>query len=339
MFHRHSDPSGIFTPPLATICGPLCFEISRRALGAATAAGAAPERRRPSPPPEFWDWLAGLIDGDGHLRPVGVKGGMLEITVGLEDRPLLEYLAATLGVGVLRRRSPERAFRFGVYAAADLRWLLGELSGRLRGVERLPQLERLCDRLEVTFRPPGPLAPDSGWYAGFFDADGHLGLRFRPGRPGGSASVTLGSKFSANLAPFRERFGGPGYGPYGNRPLYYWTLAAEEPLRAFAAYARPRCRSCRSRRFGLLPAYYELRRQRVYADPAHPLRRRWRALRRLWAALDPARSKAAEAAVAPPVGFAPSPFGPVYWSTPRRKAGGGLGAVGPALPGRPAGGG
>jgi hypothetical protein len=69
---------------------------------------------------------------------------------------------------------------------------------------------------------------------------------------------------------------------------------------------------CRSRRFGLLAAYFGLRRERAYAAPDHPRYGRWRALQRLWAALDPARAKAAEGPVAPPVGFAASPFGPVY---------------------------
>jgi hypothetical protein len=227
MFYRHSNPSGTFPSTLAKICGSLCQGISLRtfgvvvALGGGAAASPSSESRRPPLPPAFWDWLAGLVDGDGHLRPVGVGGGLLEITVGLEDRPLLEYLAATLKVGVLRRRSSEQAFSFSVYAAPDLRWLLGELSGRLRGAERLPQLAALCGRLGVAFRPPGPLAPDSAWYAGYFDADGHLGLRRRPRRPGGSASITLGSKFAANLGPFGERFGGHILGPYGKGGLYH----------------------------------------------------------------------------------------------------------------------
>jgi hypothetical protein len=225
MFYRHSSPSGTFPSTLAKICGSLCQGISLRTFGVAVLGGGAAAFSppgRPPLPPAFWDWLAGLVDGDGHLRPVGVGGGLLEITMGLEDRPLLEYLAATLKVGVLRRRSPERAFSFSVYAAPDLRWLLGELSGRLRGAERLPQLAALCGRLGgVAFRPPGPLAPDSAWYAGYFDADGHLGLYWRRNCPSGAPSLTLCSKYSANLMPFAECFGGRLLGPYGPRELYY----------------------------------------------------------------------------------------------------------------------
>lgn len=51
-------------------------------------------------PPEFPEWFAGTIDGDGHFirrkaslsRPYDSKATGLQITIELKDLPLLQYI-------------------------------------------------------------------------------------------------------------------------------------------------------------------------------------------------------------------------------------------------------
>jgi hypothetical protein len=84
---------------------------------------------RPPLPLDFCQWLAGLVDGDGHLG-VSQQGYVsLEITVGLADKPMLVQLRSRLGCGSLKARSGSNSYRYRLHRSSELLWLLPQLNG------------------------------------------------------------------------------------------------------------------------------------------------------------------------------------------------------------------
>lgn len=77
----------------------------------------------------FYQWLAGVIDGDGcfYINPKGYC--VVTITMGTVDLPLLEYVRDTLGYGQVLKASGANAFRFSLTKKSNTILLVNALNG------------------------------------------------------------------------------------------------------------------------------------------------------------------------------------------------------------------
>jgi hypothetical protein len=122
-----------------------------------------------------YDWLAGLIDGDGCFL-ISAKGyASLEITVATPDLPMLKKLQIQYGGG-LKARAGSHSVRYRLHDKPGLLKLVKDVNGRIRNSVRLEQLRGICDLYDLTLTSPGPYSWDSGYASGLFDSDGKVVL-------------------------------------------------------------------------------------------------------------------------------------------------------------------
>lgn len=97
---------------------------------------------------KFNEWLAGVIDGDGCFLLSKSKYASLEITMGLEDLPLLRYIQDKLG-GSVKQRSGAKAFRYRLHNREGVLDVLHRTNGNIHNSVRIIQFHRLCQHFNI----------------------------------------------------------------------------------------------------------------------------------------------------------------------------------------------
>lgn len=141
--------------------------------------GTSETTRATTYPKSFCEWLAGIIDGDGTLQVSKQGYTSLEITMGLEDLPLLRYIQHMLGGGSIKMRSGAKAYRYRLHKKLGMIKLMNCINGHIRHSARLLQLHRVCQVHDIPVILPITLGAQSNWFAGFFDADGTIGIAMK----------------------------------------------------------------------------------------------------------------------------------------------------------------
>lgn len=131
----------------------------------------------------FNSWLAGMIDGDGHLY-TNKKGYFgLEITVPNQDEALLMTIKNHFG-GSVKPRSGSQSVRYRLHHMEGMIDLILAINGKIRNRVRLSQLENVIDALKrlPKFRgnaflnklvyAPAHFDWRSAYATGLFDSDG-----------------------------------------------------------------------------------------------------------------------------------------------------------------------
>ncbi|KAH7511382.1 hypothetical protein FEM48_ZijujUnG0021200 [Ziziphus jujuba var. spinosa] len=125
--------------------------------------------------------LAGIIDGDGTLQVSKQGYTSLEITMGLGDLPLLQYIQHMLG-GSIKMQSSSKAYRYRLHNQLGIIKLMNCINGHIRYSARLLQLHRVCKVHDIPVILPITLDAQSNWFAGFFDVDGTIGFYYWVGK-------------------------------------------------------------------------------------------------------------------------------------------------------------
>lgn len=153
----------------------------------------------------FYEWLAGIIDGDGSFQ-VSKKGYVsLEITIGLEDLPLLIYIKNVFG-GSIKIRSGAKAYRYRLHNRIGIINLIYCINGYIRHSGRLSQFHRICQVFKIDVINPIILTINSNWFSGFFDADGTINISIKNSIPQLTISVT--NKLLQDVEMYKVIFGG-----------------------------------------------------------------------------------------------------------------------------------
>jgi hypothetical protein len=226
----------------------------------------------------FCQWLAGLIDGDGCLL-VSKKGyTSLEITVALEDLPLLRYIQNKLG-GSIKMRSGVKAYRFRLHNRQGMILLISCINGYIQHSSRLVQLHRVCQHLNIPVISPIAMTNCSAWFAGFFDADGTIGFYMKNSHP--QLTVRVTNKLLNDVQPFNNVLGGSIYFDSSQNGYYNWTIQSKENILRLHDYFAKNCRSHKSRRFFLVEEYYTLVSLRAYNHNSD-YHKAWQAFNNKW---------------------------------------------------------
>ena len=120
-----------------------------------------------------YDWLAGLIDGDGYFYLSKANYGCLELTVASADRPMLEEIRKEFN-GRLKPRAGTASVRLRVHNKPGLVALVHAINGRLQNSVRQKQFETMALAYGVTVKPPQIFSWQNAYFSGLFDADGKI---------------------------------------------------------------------------------------------------------------------------------------------------------------------
>lgn len=125
----------------------------------------------------FNEWLAGVIDGDGHIyvRTHSPTKCSLSITMDLRDEKTLYLIKQRLG-GKVKLINGKKAFRYSLHHYDGIIDLANRINGLIRTPRRIEQFKKLCNLYDINYIYPVKLTYESGWLSGFLDSDGTVTL-------------------------------------------------------------------------------------------------------------------------------------------------------------------
>jgi len=203
----------------------------------------------------FYEWLAGVIDGDGCFL-LSKKGyASLEITTQLRDKKMLYLIKQNFG-GSVKLYSGDNYLRYRLHHKKGLISLIDKINGLLQNPTRILQLGRICIIYNIELKNPKPLTYYSGWLAGFFDTDGSIYLNDASGQ----IFITASQKNRFLLEALVKLYGGTIY-PMVKQEAFKWTcFTKKEVLSLVNDYFKVNpCRSEKIMRIHMVNKFYELR--------------------------------------------------------------------------------
>lgn len=122
-----------------------------------------------------YPFLAGLIDGDGHIITYTFTGEF-RIAGPLADRPLFNQLVSLFGGSIHKGNNLSICYRLNAKNAKKGKSTLLDfatgLNGHIRNTCRVPQFVRLCNALGIQYVEADLITPENGYIAGLFLSDG-----------------------------------------------------------------------------------------------------------------------------------------------------------------------
>lgn len=182
---------------------------------------------KPQSSEEFGNWLAGLIDADGHIAK---KNGDLIINGHSRDLSITYYIKKVVGYGGIYKYKKIKGCRYSCTNKQSLKILSNALLNKLRLPRKINKFnERLAPRVgsELCKTNQGPVSITNHWFAGFVQGDGSFQIRIKkPGKPGWSNLIEIllciELKDECILKQIQNTFGGfVGYRK--SRDTYYYS--------------------------------------------------------------------------------------------------------------------
>lgn len=151
----------------------------------------------------FFEWLAGVIDGDGYFN-LSKKGiARLTITMDIRDKKALYDIKHKLG-GSIYTIANANALKYQLSHKKGLITLLENVNGLIRNPARLLQMNKLCLKYGIELIYPKPLTFNNGWLSGFIDSDGSVYFS----EVSGQVFISISQKNKYLLDPLIHIYGG-----------------------------------------------------------------------------------------------------------------------------------
>ena len=229
---------------------------------------------------KFNEWLAGLIDGDGHFGISQGKYTSCEITVELKDAACLYYIKNKLG-GSVKLRSGSNSIRYRLHNKIGMINLVNRVNGNIRNSVRKEQLKKICEILEIKLKKPKKLTKDNSWFSGFFDGDGTIGIYLKNEYPQLIISVT--NKYKIDVEDFKKVFGGNIHYDKSQNGYYKWEISSKEDILNYVSYIKSnRSRTSKFSRLMLCNKYYELKDLKCYKSEFKVYKKAWDLFMKKW---------------------------------------------------------
>lgn len=129
----------------------------------------------------FHEWLAGIIDGDGHFHLAKSGTARLNIVMDSRDKNLLYLIKHKFG-GSIYPISNAKAVKYQLSHKKGLIKLINAINGNIRNPKRMLQVNKLCFKYDIKLIFPKPLTFNNGWYSGFIDSDGCISMNIKSGQ-------------------------------------------------------------------------------------------------------------------------------------------------------------
>ena len=228
----------------------------------------------------FNEWLAGIIDGDGTLLVSKSGYCSCEITMDKYDEHTLMYIKNKLG-GSVKSRSGSNSYRYRLHHTKGMIDLIHRINGNIRNSKRVPQLMRICDKLNIPYIPAIPLTLDNSWFSGFFDTDGTIRAKFDTPSP--TIIIAVANKHKIDVEPFLKFNGNITYSKsgYGH---YMWSISSQSDINNMLQYFKVNpSRSHKLARINLVNKFYTLRSLKAHNQSINTsLSKSWNSLKTKW---------------------------------------------------------
>uniref|UniRef100_UPI0023D8A802 hypothetical protein n=1 Tax=Gonatophragmium mori TaxID=2966219 RepID=UPI0023D8A802 len=208
---------------------------------------------------KFYQWLAGLIDGNGCFQ-LSKKGyASLEIVMETRDKHCLYQIKQKFG-GSIKVKSDVNWLRYRLHDRQGLTRLINSINGLIRNPNRLLQLAKLCEKYEIKLLPTENLIWDSAWLSGFFDSDGSIYFNLESHQ----VFITACQKNKFILDDLVKLYGGNIY-VMVKQGAFKWTVFRKDDILKLKEYFNlNKSRSAKQKRINLLDKYYDLRKHKAH---------------------------------------------------------------------------
>lgn len=204
---------------------------------------------------KFVQWLAGLIDGDGHFNKSKQGRSALFITMDIRDQSLLFEIKHKYG-GHIRKIAGANAVRYDLRQDKGLINLLNDVNGLIRNPKRLLQMNILCKHYNIDTKFSDPLTYHNGWLSGIIDSDGSIYIN----KSSGQLFISITQKEKHILDPLIHLYGGRIDFSNSKKDSYkYIIYRKKEVLNLLDNYFKHyQLKSAKDIRLKMIPKLYEL---------------------------------------------------------------------------------
>lgn len=123
---------------------------------------------------KFYEWLAGLIDGDGYFYYRKINDlTSLTITFDLKNEKTAYMVKNRIG-GKIQLINGINVIKFKLHKYENIISLINNINGNIRTINRIEQFKKVCSKYDIKYIEPIKLEYYNGWYSGFFDSDGSI---------------------------------------------------------------------------------------------------------------------------------------------------------------------
>ena len=214
---------------------------------------------------QFYEWLAGLIDGDGYfwIRKIN-RLTSLVITFDIRDIQTAQMIKDRLG-GNLNILSGNKAVRFKLHKYDAIVSLVNNINGLIRTPNRIEQLKLVCLNYGIEYKDPIILEFNNAWFSGFFDADGHVSYN----KSNGSVNLCITQKNEKLLLELANIYNGKVYNHYKSSNNYRFIITNKSSVLTILNdyFSKYPSRSMKQNRLMLIKRYYELRIMKCHLQP------------------------------------------------------------------------
>lgn len=227
---------------------------------------------------KYYEWLAGLIDGDGCFQVTKKGYSSLEISMELRDQNCLYQIQDKFG-GSVKLKQGQNWLRYRLHHKKGLIMLIQAVNGFIRNPVRLLQLGKVCARYEITLKYPEPLSYDNAWLSGFIDSDGSIYLNTSSVQ----IFITASQKNKLLLDPLLEFFGGRIY-TLAKVGAFKWTVYRKtEVLNLVKYFQEYPLKSKKMVRANLIPQVYQAMQSSAHTAPPESIKGQlWNRLMKKW---------------------------------------------------------
>ena len=226
----------------------------------------------------FYEWLAGVIDGDGCFL-LSKKGyASLEITMDIRDKHCLYQIKQRFG-GSVKMKSGIHFLRYRLHHKKGLLDLIQSINGLIRNPTRLIQLKKICDKYDITLLFAAPLTYKNGWLSGMVDADGSIYLSLQSDQ----LFISIGQKNKLLLDPLVTIYGGSIYMQKETLAFKWVVFKKNEIVSLLEYFKKYPLRSAKKNRLFLISRYFLLKKLKAHlALPNSILGKHWRLFLKNW---------------------------------------------------------
>jgi hypothetical protein len=213
----------------------------------------------------FYEWLAGLIDGDGYfwIRKIN-RLTSLVITFDIRDIQTAQMIKDRLG-GNLNILTGNKAVRFKLHKYDAIVSLVNNINGLIRTPNRIEQLKLVCLNYGIEYKDPIKLEFNNAWFSGFFDADGHVSYN----KSHGSVNLCITQKNEKLLLELATIYNGKVYNHSKSSNNYRFIISNKTSVLTIINdyFSKYPSRSMKQNRLMLIKKYYELRIMKCHLAP------------------------------------------------------------------------
>ena len=198
-------------------------------------------------------WIAGIVDGDGHIY-ISKKGYCtIEISIEIRDIACLSKIKNRYG-GSIKSISNGNAFRYRLHHKEGIIKFICDINGIFYNPTRIIQFNNLCNLYNITVLTSPNLIYNNAYLSGLFDSDGSIYINLKTNQ----IFVTISQKNRYLLDLVCSVYGGKVYSNNANKSAYKWTVfRKEEVINLIDNYFHwNNCVSAKNKRFKIIKIFY-----------------------------------------------------------------------------------